>query len=183
MKKSVKKFSNRATYSAIVLVLVALVAVSTFAAPNPGHDASAISGVCKNFGGEWVDCPPSSSVEGLYIKESTGQLCWPTSGPNACQALVQNCIKDLTKTFSYEDCDDPPAVLASACDDYCKDVVACEGDATPFFCGTVTDAKFQSGSYNSCYSGYISCDCSTDGSITHTKEVLYNPSGEFCAGA
>ena len=190
VKKIKSNLSNRSIYSLITLaIFVVAIGVVFATAPNPGHDSDEISfeadsipliavdaDLCQSDG---TGCLPSTPTPGLYISD-TGDLCWSTEAPNACQAYSTPCMASNVEMMEYADCEgDASYARNENCANFCLTKVGCKGDLTPFICGA-SDANYNTGVFDSCGTGVMYCICSGTGD-EYSKEIAYNPTGKRCA--
>jgi len=174
MKRVNIKISNKAVYSLLTIFIIAAVAVSVFAvvpvvAPNPGHLASEVAGVCRTDG---AGCPDYQSDLGLHIRSSDGLLCYPTAEASSCTLLSEDCTQiQGTIVWETDICSLSASVQGLTCTEACQDLMACDGDATGFSCGTVGTVNYATGVLDDCLdSDELRCICSVSGT-SYSKEV------------
>jgi len=169
-------FTNKWLYTFFLVVGVLALGVGVYAVshPNPGHTTSQIEGVCRSDG---VDCLVTDSQPdlGLYINPSTNELCYPTASSASCSLEAATCSSTVQIPVSVEMC----GVFESAvCDVACGNTVACDGDSTPFSCGTPGVVYYDQASVLVCNDAestgdfILWCDCSiSSGSQAYQKEI------------
>lgn len=193
MKKVSIKISNKATYSILAIVLIVLAGAVVFAygTGDPykfGHSAGELTGVCKYDGVDqkWIFCPTFQDNLNLYINEQQ-KLCWPTTVINGCQISIPNC--NVVDSIQFEDmgiCDPSASTIHQNrfCNQQCTNMVACDGDSTPYECGlenyNPTKRYFSSGVKESCGSNvnFIYCTCSVSGQGYYNENPI--ATGESC---
>ena len=160
------EISNRAMYFLVTFGIIALFAVGVFAVTGVSHSADELNGVCRSDG---VNCPSFQEDWGLYLDGN--RLCYPTASSASCSVATATCSLTTTKEiYLYDECDD----IAFECGWACENDVACEGDSTPFSCGTTTDVYYDQSSVVSCNdnTGLLICSCSVN--QAYQKEVPNN---------
>lgn len=95
------KFSNRALYTGIaVMLVIAAIGIAYAVAPNPGHDASQLSGVCLSDG---TGC--KTSTFSCAIRSETKSVAGKSSIDSKCltgEYIVDcSCQNGLQQSIGY----------------------------------------------------------------------------------
>ena len=172
MKSVNIKISNKAVYSLLTIFIIAAVAVSVFAVPNPGHGADEVSGVCKSDGSGCQDY--QENLE-LYVRTSDNKLCYPTEGASSCTLSTETCSQ-TQGLIVWDDgiCSLSSSVQNLMCETECGNVMACDGDDTSFSCGTPGTVYYDTGVVDQCFpstpANELRCICSVSGT-SYAKEI------------
>ncbi len=175
------KLSNRLNYTILGVIAIILLGVGVYAynsggpASTFGHSADELDGVCKSDGADCIN-DPFYGADSRFTINAQNELCFDTDSTGSCtlQSTVCDVYKFITISVSDTVCGNS-AQRELACDIQCASTVVCEGDTTPFSCGTSSVAYGTFSGSGGCGDGSLSldCYCSAEGA-SYQREVGLN---------
>ena len=163
-------FTNKWLYTFALIIGILVISIGVYAiAPNPGHSANELEGVCRT---DKINCPSFQDDLGLYI-DSNHQLCYPTSTSASCYIESVDCPFTTTITLTM-DAGGPAcetSLGANLCTSLCEETIACNGDSTQFSCGATTNFYYDQSSVVGCDGDLLTCYCSVSSGNQHDKEI------------